>query len=120
MMVSRADTRILVVDDDDDIRMIVRMMLTLAGFAVVAESRDGAEALRHVEALSPDVVILDRQMPRLTGEKAAARIREISSSVRIFALSANLDAKPEWADAWLPKFSIGRLPEAIDKLRASI
>lgn len=93
------------------------MMLTLAGFAVVAESRDGAEAVRHVAALDPDVVVLDKHMPRLTGEKAAERIREISSSVQILALSANLDEKPEWADAWLPKFSIGRLPETIDALR---
>ena len=109
-------TRVLLVDDDDDIRMLVRIMLTLAGFTIVAESEDGSEAIHKASELKPDVVILDVRMPRMTGDLAAMRIREASPASAIVAFSAHLDAPPPWADEWLSKDAIGRLPNLIDGL----
>jgi DNA-binding response OmpR family regulator len=69
--------RILVVDDDSDIRGLVRELLDRRGFAVT-EAKDGQEALRRVFEERPDLVILDVAMPGLDGWATLERIRELS------------------------------------------
>jgi DNA-binding response OmpR family regulator len=69
--------RILVVDDDPDIRGLVRELLDRRGFTVT-EARDGHEALRAFYAERPDLVVLDVAMPVLDGWKTLERIRELS------------------------------------------
>jgi DNA-binding response OmpR family regulator len=74
--------KILVVEDDPQLRRMYRMSLTVAGFDV-REASDGIEALRRVEDESPDLVILDLALPRLQGRDvqleltANARTRHI-------------------------------------------
>jgi DNA-binding response OmpR family regulator len=72
-----ADRRILVVDDDPDIRGLLRELLDRRGFTVT-EARDGQEALRVFFEQRPDLVVLDVQMPGLDGWKTLERIRELS------------------------------------------
>jgi DNA-binding response OmpR family regulator len=72
-----SDRRILVVDDDPDIRGLLRELLDRRGFSVL-EARDGQEALRAVFDQRPDLVVLDVQMPGLDGWKTLERIRELS------------------------------------------
>jgi DNA-binding response OmpR family regulator len=72
-----ADRRILVVDDDADIRGLLRELLERRGFAVL-EAGDGQDALRAFFEQRPDLVILDVQMPGLDGWKTLERIRELS------------------------------------------
>lgn len=72
-----ADRRILVVDDDPDIRGLVRELLDRRGFSVL-EAKDGQEALRTFFDVRPDLVVLDVQMPGLDGWKTLERIRELS------------------------------------------
>jgi DNA-binding response OmpR family regulator len=69
--------RILVVDDDSDIRGLVRELLDRRGFAVT-EAKDGREALRAFFDQRPDLVVLDVGMPGLDGWKTLERIRELS------------------------------------------
>jgi DNA-binding response OmpR family regulator len=69
--------RVLVVDDDPDIRGLVRELLDRRGFDV-SEARDGQEALRAFFADRPDLVVLDVTMPVLDGWKTLERIRELS------------------------------------------
>ena len=69
--------RILVVDDDPDIRGLVRELLDRRGFAVT-EAKDGQEALRVFFDQRPDLVVLDVGMPGLDGWKTLERIRELS------------------------------------------
>ena len=57
---------LLVVEDDDDLRELFRTTLTLEGFCVL-ESRDGLDALRKVDAHRPDAIVLDMQLPRISG-----------------------------------------------------
>lgn len=59
--------RVLVVDDQTLVRQGIRTLLELAGIEVVGEASDGAEALRACAAHSPDVVLLDLQMPVYDG-----------------------------------------------------
>lgn len=58
--------RILVVEDDEDLRRLFRTTLSLAGFDVV-EAGDGMEALRWIDHSPPDLVILDLLLPGMSG-----------------------------------------------------
>jgi len=85
-------SRILVVDDDDDIRGLLRALLERAGH-VVTDASDGRAGLRELYAGSPDLVILDVAMPGLDGWETLERIREVSD-VPILMLTAR-DAELE-------------------------
>ncbi len=78
--------RILVVDDDTDIRGLVRSLLELAGHDVI-EAENGAEGLRLFYSEQPDLVILDVSMPGLDGWEVLGRIRELSD-VPVLMLTA--------------------------------
>jgi DNA-binding response OmpR family regulator len=69
--------RVLVADDDPDIRGLLRELLDRRGFDVT-EARDGQEALRAFFDKRPDLVVLDVAMPVLDGWKTLERIRELS------------------------------------------
>ena len=78
--------RVLVVDDDDDIRGLVRTLLERAG-AVVYDAPDGREGLREFHARRPDLVILDVAMPAMDGWQVLDRIRDMSD-VPVIMLTA--------------------------------
>ncbi len=61
--------RILVADDEDDIRLIIKILLSRSGFEVV-EARDGREALEIATANPPDLAVFDIRMPQMTGLEA--------------------------------------------------
>ena len=72
-----SDRLILVVDDDPDIRGLLRVLFDRRGFSVL-EAGDGQEALRAFFDQRPDLVVLDVQMPVLDGWTTLERIRELS------------------------------------------
>ena len=77
-----AGQRILIVDDNPQVRRELRTLLPLAGdLEVVGEAADGAEAIRLAEALRPHVILLDLQMPVLDGYAAARRIKDSLAGV---------------------------------------
>jgi CheY-like chemotaxis protein len=80
---------ILVVDDFDDTRLLLRTWLERRGFRVV-EAENGLEAINRAETESPDLIIMDMQMPQLDGLSATRRIRNLKAldSVPIVAVSA--------------------------------
>ena len=59
--------RVLIAEDETIIRLDLRAMLERAGFEVVAEARDGAEAVALAESTDPDLAMLDVRMPELDG-----------------------------------------------------
>ncbi len=81
--------RVLVVDDEDRIRGIVRGYLENDGFEV-AEAHDGDEALTIARDWSPDVVVLDVMMPRTDGLEALRQLRT-TSDVYVILLTARSD-----------------------------
>jgi DNA-binding NarL/FixJ family response regulator len=66
---------VLIVDDHPTFRSFARAMLEDEGFEVVGESEDGASAVAAAQALRPDVVLLDVQLPDFDGFEVAARLR---------------------------------------------
>ena len=80
---------ILVVDDFDDTRLLLRTFLERRGYRVI-EAEDGLEAVNQAETETPDLIIMDMQMPQLDGLAATRRIRRVKElgSVPIVAVSA--------------------------------
>src|SRR5689334_6765127 len=66
--------RILIAEDETIIRLDLRDLLERAGFDVVAEARDGEEAVELARSAAPELAIMDVRMPRLDGIEAARRI----------------------------------------------
>jgi DNA-binding response OmpR family regulator len=81
--------RILVVDDDPDVRGLVDALLTRAG-ALVRQAPDGRTGLREVHTWRPDLVVLDVSMPHLDGFQTLERIRDLSE-VPVLMLTARGD-----------------------------
>jgi two-component system cell cycle response regulator DivK len=67
--------RILVVEDQEDNRQIIRDLLTSAGYELV-EAVDGEEGVRLAESERPDLILMDIQLPVLDGHEATRRIKQ--------------------------------------------
>src|ERR1700730_18711255 len=68
--------RILVADDSESIRMVIRTFLEgHEGFEVCGEAVDGADAIEKAKELKPDLIILDLAMPRMNGAAAASVLK---------------------------------------------
>ena len=81
--------RVLLIDDEPDLRTLGRELLEDRGYAVV-EAADGAQGLRLLYEVRPDAVILDLGMPGMDGWTALERIRELSD-VPVLILSSESD-----------------------------
>jgi DNA-binding NarL/FixJ family response regulator len=81
--------RVLVVDDDDDFRLMLRVQLNLVpGVEVVGTARDGYEALDEVERLGPEAVAMDLLMPNLDGFAAIDQLQLDHPDVGVVAYTA--------------------------------
>jgi len=110
--------RILVAEDEAIIRMDLVEMLREAGYDVVAEASDGAEAIELAQLYKPDLVILDVKMPILDGISAAEKIIDIAPVLMLTAFSQRElveRARDAGVMAYVVKpFSIGDLIPAIE------
>jgi response regulator NasT len=68
--------RILIAEDETIIRLDLKQLLERAGYDVVAEAKDGEEAVALARSEEPELAILDVKMPKLDGIEAARRILE--------------------------------------------
>ena len=116
--------RALIVDDDSDMRFLVRMTIEVAnhGLAVAGEAESGAEAIASVEQDPPEVVVLDNRMPGMTGLETARRILADHPEQSIILFSAYLDAQTiAEAEALgvrmcIDKTDVDRIPDALWQL----
>lgn len=80
--------RVLIADDFQDVRMLLRLQLQRTGkYDVVGEAGNGEEAVELAKQLRPDVVLLDMSMPRMDGLQALPLIRAALPDVRVLVLS---------------------------------
>jgi two-component system nitrate/nitrite response regulator NarL len=80
--------RVLIVDDEEDIRVLLRAQLERGGYEVAGEAADGMEALAACDRDPPDAVILDLLMPRVNGFEVIPKLRTKYPKVGIVAYTA--------------------------------
>lgn len=80
-------SRIFVVEDDRDVRELIRTRLTEAGFDVHA-ARDGADALARLATINPDAMVLDINMPEVDGFSVLEALKVRGSLFPVLALTA--------------------------------
>jgi CheY-like chemotaxis protein len=80
--------RVIVADDEPDVRLLLRLQLLTAGMEVVGEAADGSEAVAALADTGADAVVLDLLMPGVNGFEAIPRLREIDPDVVIVAYTA--------------------------------
>ena len=106
-----ADPRVLLVDDHDLFRTGLRNLLADQGVDVVGEAQTGAEALGLVRDLAPDVVVMDLNMPGMSGVEATRQINVLAPLTRVLVLTISdqdadvLDAILAGASGYLLKDS---------------
>jgi DNA-binding NarL/FixJ family response regulator len=91
--VADRSNRALIVDDDDDMRFLLRVLIEAAneGLKVAGEARSATEAVEQWRAHAPDVVVLDYRMPDRSGLDVAAEILAEAPDQSIILFSAFLD-----------------------------
>ena len=116
--------RALIVDDDSDMRFLVRMTIEVAnhGLAVAGEAASGADAIASVEQDRPEVIVLDYRMPGMSGIETARKILHDHPDQPIILFSAYLDeqtiaeAHALGVRACIDKTDVDRLPETLWQL----
>ncbi len=125
-MTEVAKPRILVVEDDPDLRRILKLQLEDRGYEV-SEAENGAEGFQSVRAELPDCVILDLMMPVMDGFGFLKRVRSImnTTEVPIIILTASEDERNRMrgfqyqADVYMSKpYDLDKLVVEVDKLMA--
>lgn len=96
--------RVLIVEDDPSARSLLRAVLE--DHCDVTEAPNGLVALTAAWDHKPDVIVLDRNMPVMTGDEAAPYLRVLSPRSLIVAYSSDLVERPLWADACATKGDI--------------
>ena len=79
---------ILIVDDAAFMRMIIKDILTKAGYEVVGEAADGKEAVSLYTSLKPELVLLDITMPEMDGIDALKKIMQQDRNAKVIMVSA--------------------------------
>ncbi len=88
----RRCVRVLIVDDMPQVRQELHEVLQLTGeLEVVGEAANGLEAVAQAEALHPDVVVMDLEMPVMDGFEATRQIKERGLAERVVVLSLHAD-----------------------------
>ena len=116
--------KVMVVDDEEDIRLTVGQILEVSGYEVIP-AETGQDCLEKMERERPDLVILDIMMPGMSGWDVAARIKENNdwSHIPIVFLTAKGDdmsvgmgglASVEYI---VKPFDVIKLKESIDRIR---
>jgi two-component system chemotaxis response regulator CheY len=79
---------VLIADDDDVARALLKAALISIGMRVVGEVRDGKAALSDFQRLRPDVICLDIEMPEMKGLEVLSKIRREAPNAFVFLISA--------------------------------
>lgn len=93
---NNGDVRILVVDDEADIRKILHLLLEKQGYRVI-EAANGADAVDEARKGGIDLIVMDIMMPMLSGIDAAAEIRKLTTAPILFVTAKSLDSDKEMA-----------------------
>ena len=104
-----ANCRIYICDDSPEYRMLLRLVLADAGATIVGEGADGRDAIEGAAATDPSILLLDLNMPNVSGLEALPQLREALPEVKIVVLTTSKALESEeaamaaGADAYVSK-----------------
>jgi DNA-binding NarL/FixJ family response regulator len=103
-------TTVLIVDDHETFRSFARALLESEGFDVIGEAEDGVSGVRAVQSLKPDLVVLDVQLPDLSGFEVLQRLRAEGVPIPV-VLTSSRDAS-SYGDQVDASGAVGFIPKA--------
>ena len=103
-------TTVLIVDDHETFRSFARELLESEGFEVIGEAEDGTSGVEAVESLRPDLVVLDVQLPDLSGFEVLQRLRSDGVDTPV-VLTSSRDAS-SYGDQVDTSGAVGFIPKA--------
>lgn len=116
-------TSIMIVDDNDMMRSILRAMLRGEAYEVVGEARNGHLAVDMAERLKPDIICLDVMMPEMDGLEALGAIKKARPETEIVMITSNADpgtvqeSIANGASAFIVKpFNAARVLDTLEKV----
>jgi len=120
----RRPLRVLLVDDDADVLVMLQAVLTSRSLDVVGLATSGGDAERVAAAIAPDVAVVDYMMPGMTGLETAERIKAVrpQCTVIIFSALAELAAEAGQhpaVDHFVPKSDILALEALLQDMRSA-
>lgn len=115
-----ASKRILVVDDSDAVRDVIRTFLENTGFEVCGEAADGLEAIEQAKKLKPNLIVLDLSMPGMNGVETAAALGELMPEVPVVVLTMYGDLLGEAMAAGLAVKAVVGKADGMTKLVACV
>jgi DNA-binding NarL/FixJ family response regulator len=121
------DLHVLIVDDEDDMRALLRATLELADehLCIAGEANDGEDAVTKWREARPDVVVMDQRMPNTTGLEAARRILAEDPGQAVVVLTAFPDKHVQAAAermgvrGWMSKNDMRLLPALLRAIHRS-
>ncbi len=114
---------VIIADDDMGMRLVLRKAIEKSGgFEIAGEAEDGAAALRLFEAMRPEVVFLDVEMPGMTGVECAKKIADIEPKTIIVFATAHQEYMPDAFEVYafdylIKPFKIDRLRQTLDRIK---
>jgi DNA-binding NarL/FixJ family response regulator len=108
--------RVLIVDDNSAFRAAARQLLERSGFVVVAEAGDGDDGYRAAQEHTPDIAIVDVQLPDHDGFEVAERLRELDPAPAVI-LTSSLDGT-DFGALVATSSALGFIPKAELSARA--
>ena len=108
--------KVLVVDDDDMIRSVVRIALQKVNGWVVIEATNGAEGLVAANVEAPDAILLDYQMPKMDGAETLSRLKAdaVTAAIPVIFLTAKAGRKAR--NEYVTMGAVGTIEKPFDPL----
>jgi CheY-like chemotaxis protein len=107
--------RLLVVDDDEDIRMLARLSLERAGHEVI-EAVNGRDGLERARGELPDAILLDVMMPEMDGPTTVRELRAAPETAAIPVILFTAKVQPEDRERFAELPVSGTIPKPFDPL----
>ena len=112
--------RILLVDDEPDILLLLQAMLTAPTWEIVGKAAGGEDALRIATHMKPDVAVVDYMMPGMHGLEVAERLKQVQPDCEVVLFSA-YDVQDQagvspYVDHFLAKTDVSRLETLLDQV----
>jgi DNA-binding NarL/FixJ family response regulator len=113
-------TSLVIVDDDDDLRLLLRVTLTDRGYTIVGEAGDGTDGVAVAARLQPDAILLDLSMPGLGGLAVLPLLAEVAPATPVVVLTSDADPRTAQEVHALGASGLVTKPTTVDRLARAI